>query len=67
MIQYEYLREALKNGLKVEQDLGANPFKYGMAGGTDTHNGLVAARRGQLLRQISVRRTERRTAGTKTP
>ena len=43
MIQYEYLREALKNGLKLEQDLGANPFKYGMAGGTDTHNGLVAA------------------------
>jgi len=43
MIQYEYVREALKNGLKVEQDLGANPFKYGMAGGTDTHNGLAAA------------------------
>jgi hypothetical protein len=43
MIQYEYLRQALKNGLKVEQDLGANPFKYGMAGGTDTHNGLTAA------------------------
>ena len=36
-------REALKNGLKVEQDLGTNPFKFGMAGGTDTHNGLVAA------------------------
>ena len=31
-IQHEYLREALKNGLKVEQDLGTNPFKYGMAG-----------------------------------
>ena len=43
MIQYEYVREALKNGLKVEQDLGANPFKYGLAGGTDTHNGLTAA------------------------
>ena len=43
MIQYQYVREALKNGLKVEQDLGANPFKYGMAGGTDTHNGLTAA------------------------
>ena len=43
MIQDEYVREALKNGLKVEQDLGANPFKFGMAGGTDTHNGLVAA------------------------
>ena len=42
MIRYEYLRGALKNGLEVEQDLGANPFKYGMAGGTDTHNGLSA-------------------------
>lgn len=43
MIQYEYLREALKNGLKVEQEVGANPFKYGMAGGTDTHTGLATA------------------------
>jgi hypothetical protein len=43
MLEHEYLRDALKNGLKLEQDLGANPFKYGMAGGTDTHNGLTAA------------------------
>ena len=43
MIQHEYLREALKNGLKLEREFGANPFKYGMAAGTDTHNALVAA------------------------
>jgi hypothetical protein len=43
MIEHEYLRQALKDGLKVEQDVGANPFKYGFAGGTDTHNGLSAA------------------------
>jgi hypothetical protein len=43
MIQYEYLREALKNGLSLEQKLGVNPFKIGMAAGTDTHNGLTAA------------------------
>ncbi len=43
MIQYEYAREALKNGMKVEQDTGANPFKYGMSAATDTHNGLTAA------------------------
>ena len=43
MIEHEYAREALKNGLKIEQDLGTNPYKFGMAGGTDTHNGLVAA------------------------
>jgi Protein of unknown function (DUF3604) len=42
MIEHEYLRQALKDGLKVEEQLGANPFKYGMAGGTDTHNGLTA-------------------------
>lgn len=43
MLQHEYVREALKNGLKVERDVGVNPFKYGMAGGTDTHNALTAA------------------------
>jgi hypothetical protein len=43
MLEHEYLRQALKDGLKVEQQLGANPFKYGMAAGTDTHNGLTAA------------------------
>jgi hypothetical protein len=43
MIAGEYAREALKNGLKIEQQLGTNPYKFGMAGGTDTHNGLTAA------------------------
>ncbi len=43
MIAHEYLREALKNGLLLDQQLGANAFKYGMAAGTDTHNALVAA------------------------
>jgi len=66
MIQYEYVREALKNGLKVEQDLGANPFKYGMAGGTDTHNGLTAAEEDKLLREVPERRAAGRIAGTRT-
>ena len=43
MIEHEYARQALKEGLKAEQQLGANPFKFGMAAGTDTHNGLTAA------------------------
>ena len=42
-MNYEYVRDALKNGLKVEQEVGGNPFKYGLVGGTDTHNGLSAA------------------------
>ena len=39
-IEHEYAREALKNGLRLQTQLGTNPFKFGMVGGTDTHNGL---------------------------
>ena len=42
MLKTEYIREALKDGLKFEQELGVNPFKYGMAGGTDSHTSLSA-------------------------
>jgi hypothetical protein len=38
----EYAREALKTGLKLEQDLGTNPFKFGLVGGTDQHIGITA-------------------------
>jgi hypothetical protein len=33
-----YVREGLKEGLVQEEALGANPFKVGMLGSTDTHN-----------------------------
>jgi len=41
MLQYEYAREALKNGLKLEAALGTNPYKFGMVGSTDSHTGLA--------------------------
>ena len=43
MLQYEYAREALKNGLKMEAELGTNPYKFGMVGSTDSHTGLATA------------------------
>ena len=43
MIQYEYAREALKNGLKLERELGTNPYRFGMVGSTDSHTGLATA------------------------
>ena len=43
MLQYEYAREALKNGLKLEQAIGANPYKFGLVGSTDSHTGLATA------------------------
>jgi hypothetical protein len=42
MLQYEYAREALKNGLLLERRLGVNPFKFGMVGSTDAHTALAA-------------------------
>jgi len=43
MLQYEYTREALKNGLKIEQQFGVNPFKFGLVGSTDSHTSLSTA------------------------
>jgi hypothetical protein len=43
MLQYEYARSALKNGLKLEARHGTNPYKFGMVGSTDMHTGLAAA------------------------
>ncbi len=42
MLEYEYARAALRNGLKLEQELGVNPYKFGMIGSTDSHTGLTA-------------------------
>ena len=43
MLQYEYAREALKNGLKLEVGLGTNPYKFGLVGSTDSHTALATA------------------------
>ena len=42
MLQFEYTRQALKNGLLLEQKLGANPYKFGLIGSSDAHTGLAA-------------------------
>ena len=43
MLQREYAREALKNGLVLEEKLGTNPYKFGMVGATDSHTALATA------------------------
>jgi hypothetical protein len=42
MLEFEYARTALKNGLSLEQKLGANPYKFGLVGSSDAHTGLSA-------------------------
>ncbi len=43
MLEFEYARSALRNGLRLEQELGANPYKFGMVGSTDSHTALATA------------------------
>ena len=42
MLEFEYARSALKNGLKLEEELGVNPYKFGLVGSTDAHTALAA-------------------------
>ena len=43
MLEFEYVRGALKNGVKLYGELGANPFKFGLIGSTDSHTALATA------------------------
>ncbi len=43
MLQYEYARQGLELGLKLEKELGVNPFKFGMIGSTNSHTSLATA------------------------
>ena len=36
-----YIRTTLTEGLKEQERIGANPFKFGLSASTDTHNGLA--------------------------
>ena len=41
MLAGDYVREALKRGLLIEQQTGVNPYKLGIIGSTDSHTGLA--------------------------
>jgi hypothetical protein len=43
MLKYEYARKALKDGLKLAEKFGTNPYQFGMVGSTDTHTALASA------------------------
>jgi hypothetical protein len=44
MLSKEYARDALKDGLKVEGEIGVNPYKFGLIGSTDAHNAIPGTR-----------------------
>jgi len=44
MLSAEYGRSALKDGLKFEDKLGINPYKFGFIGSTDAHGAIPSTR-----------------------
>ncbi|MGF1561965.1 MAG: DUF3604 domain-containing protein [Geminicoccaceae bacterium] len=44
MLPGQYARSALKRGLEQDAALGANPFKFGMIGSSDSHTSLATTR-----------------------
>jgi hypothetical protein len=49
-VAHNYVRNALELGLEIEREIGANPFRMGFAGATDTHNGTPGATQEQDFR-----------------
>ena len=54
MLPREYAREALKRGLKYEDQLGVNPFKFGMIGSTNSHTGLSTSTEDNFFGKVAV-------------
>jgi len=50
----EFLRPTLKAGLKLEEELGTNPFKLGMIGASDSHTGLSAVAENQFSGKMAL-------------
>ena len=54
MKPFEYARPALKNGLALTEQLGVNPFKFGMIGATDSHTSYSNAEEDNYLGKYAI-------------
>ena len=54
MLPHEYARSELKLGLQLEEKLGANPYKFGLVGATDSHTGIPTTREDNSFGKIGM-------------
>ncbi|NCF74657.1 MAG: DUF3604 domain-containing protein [Gammaproteobacteria bacterium] len=69
MLRHEYARTALGIGIALEQSLGANPYKFGLVGGSDIHTALATTAEDNFFGKFpesypSAERASRQMAGT---
>ncbi len=53
MLPFEYARSTLKNGWSEQARIGANPFKFGLIGSTDSHTSLATAQENNFFGKAS--------------
>ena len=53
MLPREYAREAFKRGLAYDAKIGANPFKFGMVGSSDSHTGLSTTQEDNFFGKVA--------------
>ena len=66
-VEFEYARSALKLGLEQTERTGANPFKFGMIGSSDSHTGLATAAEDDYWGKLSTFEPLRRAAAARMP
>ena len=64
----DYVRPALKNGLGLADRIGANPFKFGLIGSSDSHSGLAAVEEDNFWGKMALDSTpENKTRSANSP
>lgn len=48
-VEGSYVRDAYGRGLIIQQQTGVNPYKFGLIGATDFHNGISAAEESSFI------------------
>ncbi len=58
VVNGSYAREALLNGLAIEQAGGENPYKFGFIGSSDTHSGAAAIEEDNYVSKLGLLSSE---------
>lgn len=53
LLKYNYGRSALKTGLELQNKIGANPYQFGMIGGSDSHVGVITTRENNFFGEFT--------------
>jgi hypothetical protein len=62
-----YVRNALKAGLEIESKVGANPYKYGLVGASDSHNSAGSYEENNYHSKVGIRDASPELRGSAPP